>query len=114
MSLEQLRYFVVVAEEEHMTRAAERLRISQPPLSRQMRALEEELGARLFRRTSRGLRLLPDGKRLLEEVRPILASLSSLRNRIAGGRTTASEEGSLSLHATADEDSDADADPNVE
>ncbi|MGF1510362.1 MAG: LysR family transcriptional regulator [Myxococcota bacterium] len=80
VSLEQLRYFVAVAEEEHMTRAAKRLFISQPPLSRQIRALEDELGTKLFNRTPRGLQLLPAGRRLLEEVRPILDRLEALRD----------------------------------
>ena len=69
MSLDQLRYFVAVAEEEHMTRAARRLFISQPPLSRHIRALEEELDTRLFERTPKGLRLREEGRRLLSHVR---------------------------------------------
>ena len=76
VSLAQLEYFVAVAEEGNVGRAAARLHLSQPPLSRQMRSLEDELGVQLFERTSRGVRLLPPGATLLSRARAILADVA--------------------------------------
>ncbi|MGI5212691.1 LysR family transcriptional regulator [Plantactinospora sp. CA-290183] len=71
--LRELRYFVAVAEELHFTRAAERLFVSQPALSKQIRALERRLGFLLFARETRGVRLTPGGEALLPAAREAIA-----------------------------------------
>ncbi|TKV13217.1 LysR family transcriptional regulator [Citrobacter sp. wls619] len=73
LDIRLLRYFSVVAEENNMSRAAQRLFMSQPPLSRHIRQLEERLGVTLFVRHTRGLTLTEEGQHVLEMVRPLLA-----------------------------------------
>ncbi|SDV11599.1 LysR substrate-binding domain-containing protein [Pseudomonas mucidolens] len=75
MELRHLRYFIMVAEERHFTRAAARLNMQQPPLSQQVRALEQELGFDLFKRHAKGVDLTAGGLVFLEEARTLLARL---------------------------------------
>jgi LysR family transcriptional regulator, benzoate and cis,cis-muconate-responsive activator of ben and cat genes len=77
----ELRYFVAVAEESHVGRAAERLGMAQPPLSRAIAQLERRLGAELFVRTPRGMSLTSAGETLLREGRVALAAVEAAERR---------------------------------
>lgn len=104
LDIRLLRYFAVVAEENNISRAAQRLFMSQPPLSRHIRQLEERLGVTLFVRHTKGLTLTNEGLRVLKIVRPLLelqdktwAALSQLApdgvQSLRLGLTTAFEQG---------------------
>jgi DNA-binding transcriptional LysR family regulator len=83
MELYQLRTFLAVADEANLTRAAERVHTSAPAVSAQVKALEEELGVRLFDRTSRGMTLTSAGERVAAEARRTLAAAQGLRTTAA-------------------------------
>jgi DNA-binding transcriptional LysR family regulator len=98
MELRHLRYFIAVAEEGNITRAAERLGMQQPPLSQQIRALERELGAQLLRRKPRGVEPTHAGQTFLANARAILAQID---HAFASTRRTArGEQGRLSVGFT--------------
>jgi DNA-binding transcriptional LysR family regulator len=98
MELRHLRYFVAVAEEGHITRAAERLGIQQPPLSQQIRALEAELDVRLLRRLPRGVELTQAGEAFLVEARDILGRVDEAR--AAASRAARGEQGRIGIGFT--------------
>ena len=95
MELWHLRYFIAVAEEKHITRAAERLGMQQPPLSQRIKAIERELDVQLFRRKARGVELTDAGQAFLDNARAVLAQLD--RTFEATRRTARGEEGEISV-----------------
>lgn len=98
MELRHLRYFVMVAEEKHFTRAAARLHMQQPPLSQQIRALETELGFELFKRHPKGVDLTAGGAAFLDEAKSILARVREGAQRAA--RVAEGVEGTLTIGFT--------------
>jgi DNA-binding transcriptional LysR family regulator len=98
LELRHLRYFIAVAEEGHITRAAERLGMQQPPLSQQIKAIERELDVQLFHRQARGVKLTDAGLAFLEDAR---ATLSRLERAVEITRRTArGEQGRLCVGVT--------------
>jgi len=98
IELRHLRYFIAVAEEEHITRAAERLGIQQPPLSQLIKLIERELDAQLFRRKARGVELTDAGRAFLDTAREVLACLDHAFETTR--RTARGEQGRISVGVT--------------
>ncbi|PIB41168.1 LysR family transcriptional regulator [Pseudomonas sp. 2822-15] len=98
MELRHLRYFIRVAEERHFTRAAARLNMQQPPLSQQIRALEQELGFDLFKRHPKGVDLTAGGRVFLEEAQAILARVE--HGALKASRVAQGIEGTLAIGFT--------------
>ncbi|MBG3061720.1 LysR family transcriptional regulator [Proteus mirabilis] len=98
IELRHLRYFIAVAEELHFGKAAERLNISQPPLSQQIQALESEIGARLLERTNRSVSLTPAGQMFLKGSYQIMAQVKAVATRAS--RMEKGELGEISIGFT--------------
>ena len=95
LELRHLRYFAAVAQEGHITRAAERLGMQQPPLSQQIKALEHEIGVQLFRRRARGVELTEAGHTFLADALSVLARVDEAVE--AARRTAAGQQGRLRI-----------------
>src|SRR5262245_40296311 len=98
MEFRHLRYIVAVAEEGHITRAAERLGITQPPLSRLIKAIEQDIKVQLFRRVPRGVELTDAGRTFLDGARATFANFD--RTLESARRTARGEEGRISVAFT--------------
>lgn len=105
LDIRLLRAFAVVAEENNISRAAQRLFISQPPLTRHIRHLEAQLGVTLFQRHSKGLILTDAGREVLEMIQPLLAlqertlaALSELAAHSPGSSTSGRDDGLRTGH----------------
>src|SRR3954451_19349517 len=94
-SLDQLRYFIAVAEEQNISRAAERLGMQQPPLSQQIKALEATLDVQLFWRRARGVEVTEAGASLLADARIILERVGAAVERTH--RTARGELGRINI-----------------
>ena len=95
MNLKQLRYFLVVAEEKQITAAAKRLYIAQPPLSYQLKQLEKELGAQLFKRTAHGIELTDVGKIFQSYANEIISLAQNAENQVH--KTISGELGTIAI-----------------
>ena len=91
----RIKYFMIVAEERNLHRAALRLHISQPPLTRQIKALEKDLGVQLFTRTAKGVDLTPEGETLLSHARDIKVHIESAIQQVR--RTRDGQQGQIDI-----------------
>jgi DNA-binding transcriptional LysR family regulator len=98
VELRHLRYFIAVAEERHITRAAERLGMQQPPLSQRIKAIERELDVQLFQRKARGVELTEAGRTFLDNARAIIAHFDHTFETTR--RTARGEQGRICIGVT--------------
>lgn len=99
MELYQLKSFLTIVREQNLTRAAEALHLSQSALSSQIKALEEELSLKLFRRSSRGMTLTPEGEALLPQIRETLEAAARLRQQAGALNRGVSASVTIGLNA---------------
>lgn len=103
MDIKQLRYFVAIAEEGQITAAAKRLHMAQPPLSQQLKAMEQELGGALFEREGRGMQLTEEGRALYRHALRIIASLQEAEEEIQAIRHGWTGRLSIGVNTLSDE-----------